>query len=113
LVEAWFREFAWSPIANLPEPNSEPSSKPNKDTIWVHMALIEDPWDRVRVFCDRMIPIRLPHSEGTPYAARLWGRLRYHGGAVAPALVSGARWWWRRHAAATASEISDWKRRRV
>jgi hypothetical protein len=104
-VEAWFREFSWSPIANL--------SEPNKDTIWLHMALIENRWDRVRVFCDRMIPIRMPHSEGTPYATRLWGRFRYHGGAVAPALASGARWWWRRHAASTASEISDWKRRSV
>jgi hypothetical protein len=75
-VEAWFRDFAWSPVANL--------SGPNKDTIWLHMALLDSLWDRVRVFCDRMIPLRLPHEEG---------RLRYHAGALAPALVSGVRWW--------------------
>jgi hypothetical protein len=97
-VEAWFTDYAWSPVANL--------ITPNKDTVWLHLALVENWLDRVRVFCDRMFPVRLPHE---PF----FGRLRYHAGALAPALVSGVRWWWRRDAASTASEISDWKRRRV
>lgn len=96
-VVAWFGDFAWSPAANL--------IRPNKDTVWLHLALIENWRDRLRVFCDRMIPVRKPHEE--------WkGRLRYHAGALAPALASGVRWWWRT-AASTASETSDWKRRRV
>jgi hypothetical protein len=98
-VEAWFKDFAWSPLANL--------AGPNKDTVWLHLALVRNWRDRVRVFCERMLPLRLPHHE------KLSGRLRYHAGALAPALASGVRWWWRRDAASTASEISDWKRRRV
>jgi hypothetical protein len=97
-VEAWFTDYAWSPVANL--------ITPNKDTVWLHLALLENWLDRIRVFCGRMVPMRLPHE---PF----FGRLRYHAEALAPALVSGVRWWWRRDAASTASEISDWKRRRV
>jgi hypothetical protein len=98
-TEAWFNDFAWSPVANL--------TGPNKDTVWLHLALVRNWRDRVRVFCERMLPLRLPHHE------KLSGRLRYHAGALAPALASGVRWWWRRDAASTASDISDWKRRRV
>ncbi len=98
-VEAWFHNFALSPVANL--------TRANKDTVWLHLALVESWQDRVRVFCDRMLPFRLPQHE------ELFRRLRYHAGALAPALASGVRWWWRRDTASTASEISDWKRRRV
>jgi hypothetical protein len=97
-VITWFADFARSPLANL--------TTPNKDTVWLHLALVENRLDRVRVFCDRMAPVRLPHE-------KFFGRLRYHAGALAPALASGLRWWWRRNAASTTSEISDWKRRRV
>ena len=97
-VAAWFSDFAWSPVANL--------TGPNKDTVWLHLALIASPWDRIRVFWDRMVPLRLPHEE-------FGDRLRYHAGALAPALASGVRWLRRRTAASTASEIPDWKRRSV
>jgi hypothetical protein len=97
-METWFENFAWSPVANL--------AGANKDTVWLHLALVKNWRDRVRVFCERMLPLRLPHE-------KLSGRLRYHAGALAPALASGVRWWWRRETASTASEISDWKRRRV
>ena len=97
-VEAWFAHYAWSPVANL--------TGPNKDAVWLHLALIASPWDRIRVLCDRLVPLRLPHEAFS-------GRLRYHAGALAPALASGVRWWWRRTAASTASEISNWNRRKV
>jgi hypothetical protein len=91
-VTAWFDDFAWSPAANL--------IGANKDAVWLHLALVEGWRDRVRVFCHRVIPLRRPHEE--------WlGRLRYHAGALVPALGSGVRWRWRRHAASTAPEISD------
>jgi hypothetical protein len=98
-VEEWFNNFAWSPIANLTEPN--------KDTVWLHLALVQNWRDRLRVFCDRMIPLRLPQHE------QLLGRLSYHARALAPALANGVRWRRRREAASTASQISDWKRRKV
>jgi hypothetical protein len=97
-IDEWFNAFAWSPVANL--------TVPNKDTVWLHLALVDGWQDRARVFCHRMLPLRLPH-EG------FFDRLRYHAGALAPALASGVRWGWRRAAASTASEISDWKRRSV
>ena len=50
-VVAWFGDFAWSPAANL--------IRPNKDTVWLHLARSLESWrDRVRVFWDRMIPVR-------------------------------------------------------
>ena len=94
--EAWFRDFAWSPVSNL--------TAANKDTVWLHLAVVDHWRDGLRVFWDRMVPVRLPH-EG------FFSRLRYHAEALAPALVSGVRW--RRAAASTASELSAWKRRRV
>jgi hypothetical protein len=93
-VTAWFRDFAWSPLGM------------NKDTVWLHLALIANRWDRVRVFSNRMAPLRRPHE-------KFLTRLRYHTGALAPVLANGVRWWWRCTAASTASEISDWKRRSV
>ncbi len=80
-VKTWFREFAWSPAENL--------LHPNKDTVWLHMALTKTFSDRVRVFCNRLAPMRLPHRP-------LLHRLRYHAAAFAPALASGVRWWWAR-----------------
>ncbi|HEY4361475.1 MAG TPA: nucleotidyltransferase family protein [Bryobacteraceae bacterium] len=104
-VTAWFEQFAWSPAENI--------SRPNKDTVWLHVALTDSLRDRVRVFIDRLLPPRMPHHDETPYAARLGARLRYHAAAFAPALASGFRWWWRRDTPSTASHTSDWKRRSV
>jgi hypothetical protein len=96
----WFEEFAWSPAENI--------VRPNKDTVWLHMALTGSAWDRARVFIDRLLPPRLPHHDhAAPYAPRLRARLRYHAAALAPALASGVRWWWRRETASTASHTSD------
>lgn len=97
-VKGWFRDFAWSPIANL--------ARANKDAVWLHLALLENWSDRARVLCHRITPFRRPH-------AGLFNRLRYHAGALAPALFNGLRWWWRRRAASTASQISDWNRESV
>jgi hypothetical protein len=97
-ADAWFDDFAWSPIANL--------TRPNKDTVWLHLALLNRWPDRIRVFCHRLFPMRRPHE-------KFLTRLRYHARALAPALANGLRGWRRRDAASTASEISDWKRRNV
>jgi hypothetical protein len=105
-VTAWFRDFAWSPVANL--------QGPNKDTVWLHMSLAEARRDRLRIFFDRLAPLRLPHRhEPAPYRSRFLQRTKYHAGAFAPALGSGLRWWWRRTMPSTASQMSDWYRRRV
>jgi len=104
-IKSWFEEFAWSPAENI--------LRPNKDTVWLHMALTDSRRDGASVFIDRLLPPRLPHQDSTPYGARLRARLRYHAAAFAPALASGFRWWWRRDTPSTASHTSDWKRRSV
>jgi hypothetical protein len=105
-ITAWFERLAWSPVENL--------SRPEKATVWLHLALIQNAssWDRWRLFAERMLPLRLPHAEEEgPYGGRLLDRLRYHAAALAPALASGLRW--RRAAHSTASQTSAWKRRSV
>ena len=97
-VRTWFRDFCWSPIANLLERN--------KDSVWLHLALLEDWRDRVHVLFHRIAPLRWPHE-------RFLHRLGYHAGALAPALLSGLRLWRRRRVSSTASQISDWKRESV
>jgi Uncharacterised nucleotidyltransferase len=91
-VRSWFKNFAWSPVENL--------TRPNKDVLWLHLALVQSRTDRWRVAANRLLPLRLPHE-------RLDTRLKYHASALLPALHEGARWWWRRTASSTASHTSD------
>jgi hypothetical protein len=96
-VETWFRNFVWSPIANL--------TGSNKDAIWLHLALLDNWGDRTRVVCRRLAPLRLPNAN-----ASFAGRLRYHATALAPAIFNGLRWWLGGDTDSTAPQISDWKR---
>jgi len=93
-VHAWFRNFAFSPLVNLVQPN--------KDALWLHLALLPRRSDRFAVAFRRLIPIHLRRS------SELEGRLsraRYHAVALARALVTSPR---RRPAApSTASHTSD------
>jgi len=93
-VHAWFRNFAFSPLVNLVQPN--------KDALWLHLALLPRRSDRFAVAFRRLIPIHLRRS------SELEGRLsraRYHAVALARALVTSSR---RRPAApSTASHTSD------
>jgi len=97
-VRSWFREFAWSPVVNLIEPN--------KDVVWLHLALVKRFTDRLAVMRSRLTPLRLPREA-------LAKRVRYHAAGSTLALVRGARWWLRRTASSTASHTSDWNRSRV
>ena len=78
-TQAWFDAYTWAPIANLFEPN--------KDAVWLHMALLPSAWDRVRVLQQRA------------------ARVRHHWRTIAPAMWSGMRWW-RRAASMRASHTS-------
>jgi hypothetical protein len=92
-VEAWFRMFAWSPIANL--------TGRNKDAVWLHLALLGNWRDRAQLLLQRLAPFRRPRSnEG------LARRIRYHAGAFAPTLWSGFRFW-RRQTISSTSQISN------
>lgn len=91
-VKSWFDRFSWSPIQNL--------AHPNKDVLWLHLALIESSRDRWQVAVNRLFPLRRPHE-------KLEARLRYHASALFPALRDGMRWWLGRTASSTASHTSD------
>ncbi|MBV8845970.1 MAG: nucleotidyltransferase family protein [Bryobacterales bacterium] len=98
-IDAWFNQFAWSPIENL--------ITPNKDAIWLHLMLLEKWYDRAAVLRRRLTPFRLPHQH-----AGFFERLGYHAAALARALLSGFRWR-RSYTTSTASQISAWNRPRV
>jgi hypothetical protein len=80
-VAAWFGEFSWSPVANLVQPN--------KDAVWLHMALLGSVRDRASVLRRRLLPFTL--TPCTP--GGITERARHHASAIAPVLASGFRWW--------------------
>jgi hypothetical protein len=93
-VHAWFQSYALSPLVNLLEPN--------KDVLWLHLALLPCRVDRLAVAFHKLIPAHWRSS------ARLEGgmrRARYHAVALARALLTGSRR--RRIAPSTASQTSD------
>jgi hypothetical protein len=94
-VQAWFRDYAFSPLVNLAEPN--------KDVLWLHMALLPRWIDRFAVAARKLVPVRLPRA--TERGDR-WSRIRYHAVALARVLLTGSR---RRPptAPSTASQTSD------
>lgn len=80
-VRAWFAEFAWSPVAGI--------TRPNKDAVWLHMALLGSMRDRASVLRRRLLPSPLsPRAPG-----KVANRAGYHASTIAPALASGFRWW--------------------
>jgi hypothetical protein len=93
-VQAWFRSYAFSPLVNLVEPN--------KDALWLHLALLPRKRDRIAVAARKLIPLHLPRptERGEP-----WTRIRYHAVALARILLTVSRR--RRAAPSTASQTSD------
>ncbi len=70
-VQRGFRRSVWSPLENL--------SHPNKDVLWLHLALTEGAADRWHVLQDKLLPLRWPHGEGGgKYSSRLRERGVYH-----------------------------------
>jgi len=91
-IQTWFEDYAFSPLVNLVEPN--------KDILWLHMALLPRRIDRVAVALRKLIPMHPPR------AGSVLSRSRYHAVALARALFTGSR---RRRSAttSTASQTSD------
>jgi hypothetical protein len=83
-VKTWFQDFAWSPVSDL--------IRPNKDVIWLHVALLPSLRDKVRILRRRLIPFHRP-GKLEPSGVSL--RIRRHVSAITPALASGLRWWLR------------------
>ncbi len=87
-VHGWFADFAASPLTS--------QYRPNKDELWLHLAMLPRLGDLIRVTRRKLLPLRLPgHVDAmflpaqhitpylrwrkwTRYAAFLAGRLRFH-----------------------------------
>jgi hypothetical protein len=86
-VEAWMRQYAWSPL--------EANFHPNKNEIYLHWGLLDSPLDRLRVARRRLLPGVLPrggHGSRRRDTAFLISRLVHHARVLAPTLCGLARW---------------------
>ena len=101
-ADRWFRLFAFSPAVN--------ATKPNKDELWLHLCLVEDPEVRRRIAVRRLLPKRrarvvmnahIPDGRGGPLlglqrfayeVAFLSRRFWHHARTLVPLLRSGMRW---------------------
>jgi len=75
----WLDNFALSPLKR--------HSEPNKDEMWLHLALLHSPIDRARVLLRRLFPLVRSRKGGLT-----WARLAHHGRTFKPAVLSGLRW---------------------
>lgn len=76
-VHRWFDQYAFAPVDNL--------SSPNKEVLWLHLALLTNWTDRWSVARRRLIPGKLPSAQQAAggYSAHLLARGRYHAVALA------------------------------
>lgn len=85
-VQEWFSKCAFSPAENLVQPN--------KDVVWLHLALLPSFVDRWSVARRRLLPLHVPgaiEAAGGSYLGHIGARGRYHALALVRALWTGAR----------------------
>jgi Uncharacterised nucleotidyltransferase len=78
-VRLWLDHFAFAPLKQR--------SDPNKDELWLHLALIQSPFDRARVLFRRLFPFVLTRKGGLSRS-----RLAHHGRTLTPTVLAGLRW---------------------
>jgi len=102
-VQKWFVTFAASPLEGL--------FRPNKDELWLHLALVESGWDVAAAIRRKLLPARfpgpvddsvlLPDEQITTalrlrkyvrYAGFLAARATHHTRSIPSVLGSGIRW---------------------
>ena len=74
-VQWWIEQLGWSPVQGL--------FTPNRDELWLRLALIDSRLDRLRFLRDRVIPRGNPASKALRRARSLLGTL-----------LAGICWWW-------------------
>jgi predicted MFS family arabinose efflux permease len=103
-VGSWFEQYGESPLRGV--------LSPNKDALWLHLALVESARDRRAIFVNRMFPLELPTVEAVTaqrshgmekpkstlralggYLLHIGSRVVHHGRMVPAVLVQGVRWW--------------------
>jgi MFS family permease len=105
-VQQWFQQFSDSPLTGI--------FRPNKDALWLHMALLESARDRAAVLREKLLPSRVPPIgapgqgttiDGQPkkfwpvqrhakYGFYFASRVVHHARTLPPTLWRGLRWWW-------------------
>jgi hypothetical protein len=104
-IKEWFQRFAYSPL--------ERAFRPNKDALWLHVAMLESRWDQLAVVRRTLIPPLVPpidfpgqntNRQGQPrkfwpsqryarYGFYIALRVAHHGRAIVSALWHGLCWW--------------------
>jgi hypothetical protein len=85
-VRGWFDRYCMSPLENLVEPN--------KHSLWLQLALVQNPLDRLSVVQRRLMPLRVPRREEAAdgsYVQFLLSRVRYHAVALTRLVTSDAK----------------------
>lgn len=94
-VDAWFRACSLSPGTQ--------AFRPNKDHLWLHIALLDSTADRLRVVRRRLLPGNLPPRAGiarvgvSAYLRHTARRVWHHGIALPRTTLSGIRLWQTSH----------------
>lgn len=95
-VQQWFEDYGQSPIHAL--------GRPNKDRLWLHLSLLESARDKSAVFCDTVLPVRLPPLKTVGQWSLLTllrfigyalSRFAHHLASIPATFVGGIRWWGR------------------
>jgi MFS family permease len=105
-IQQWFQQFSDSPLTGI--------FRPNKDALWLHMALLESTRDQAAVLREKLLPSRVPPIgapgqgttvDGKPkkfwpaqrhakYGFYFASRVLHHARTLPPTLWRGLRWWW-------------------
>ena len=83
-VKLWLRHFVFSPLRRY--------GAPNKDELWLHLALVSSASGRLRVLLRRLFPPVLARKGGLSTS-----RLAHHWRTFTPTLMTGLRWLWLKH----------------
>jgi Uncharacterised nucleotidyltransferase len=94
-VRRWFLQYGDSPLKSW--------LSPNKDSLWLHLALLESVPDKARVFCQSLFPVRVPPATAVrewswrtyfKFFVYAWSRIAYHVRSAPRTLWNGIYWWW-------------------
>ncbi len=85
-VRLWIQSHVWSPVESL--------FVPNKDELWLHLALLRRPRDKVSIVFRRMFPIN--SVPGRDRQGAIASRTVHHLRTLVPTIAQGAKWWWTR-----------------
>ncbi|HVT95076.1 MAG TPA: MFS transporter [Bryobacteraceae bacterium] len=88
-IRLWLDRHGGAPVENLFEPN--------KNELWLHLALADSASGRLAVLRRRLVPLKRLHENQTGRLQGLRWSLRraaHHARVLPATLIEGARWWW-------------------